>query len=733
MSDDDATTAQLADVLRRYWGYDSFRPLQLEAMRCVLADRDSVVVLPTGGGKSLCFQAPALCRDGLALVVSPLISLMKDQVDALQSCGVPAAFVNSTVSFEERRIIANQVRDGEIRLLYMAPERLLSDRTLDFLRQSNLTFLAIDEAHCISEWGHDFRPEYRQLKRLKEEFPDAAIHAYTATATPRVRDDIARNLGLQNAEMLVGSFDRPNLVYKIEQRGDLTKQIRQVIDRHKGESGIIYCLRRADVDGTSELLNGYGYRTLPYHAGMSDEDRKANQDAFINDETDIIVATVAFGMGIDKPNVRFVVHAGMPKSLENYQQESGRAGRDGLEAECVLIYSGQDLGTGKWMISELEGDAFKAAEESLNKIYNYCAGVACRHQSLVQHFGQQYDKPNCGACDVCLGDFEPVDEPLVLGQKILSCVIRLEQQFGADYTMQVLAGSQGKRILENRHDKLSTYGLLKEEDRRHIREWIEQLVGQRFLDKVGEYNQLHVTERGWQVLRGEMSPKLLKPKTVEKKKSKSRRSRAAADSWAGVDEELFEVLRELRTATAREKGLPPYVVFGDAALRDMARRRPTSDAGFLEVRGVGEKKRTDYGDLFLDAIRTYCAEHDQTTDVTPDEQAMVAEPIETSLSQSEARAIQLFESGKSIEDVAAEMGRAQSTTWGYLNAYLQEHAVTDPSPWVDVATVERIEAAIGEVGPHPLRPIYEQLGEDADYNAIRVVATCWENREARAE
>ncbi|MFQ5734966.1 MAG: RecQ family ATP-dependent DNA helicase, partial [Planctomycetaceae bacterium] len=344
----------LTDVLSKYWGFDRFLPLQEEAMRCVLNAQDSVVVLPTGGGKSLCFQAPALCLDGLAVVASPLISLMKDQVDALRSCGIPAACLNSSLSREERRDVAGEIRRGRLRLLYAAPEWLVLATTIEFLKQANVSLIAIDEAHCISAWGHDFRPEYRELRVLREAFPEVGIHAYTATATVQVREDIARELCLTDPKILVGSFDRPNLIYKVERRTGGIRQICEIVDRHSKESGIVYCITRAEVDRTCATLTDLGYRALPYHAGMDADTRRKNQEAFIKDDVDIIVATVAFGMGIDKPNVRYVIHAGMPKSIEHYQQESGRAGRDGLEAECCLLYSSGDYGQWRRILESAE-------------------------------------------------------------------------------------------------------------------------------------------------------------------------------------------------------------------------------------------------------------------------------------------------------------------------------------------------------------------------------------------
>ena len=593
------TIDQIRDVLKTHWGYDGFLPLQQEAMRCVLDDRDSVVVLPTGGGKSLCFQAPAVVRPGVGLVVSPLISLMKDQVDGLKAAGVAAACLNSSMDPAERQEVYEDLRAGELDLLYVAPERLVQSNMLDTLAQSDVSLVAVDEAHCISQWGHDFRPEYRQLKMLKETLPGTAIHAYTATATQQVRDDIVEDLGLDEPEILVGSFDRPNLSYKVMVREGAADQISAIMDRHPGESGIIYCISRRDVEKTSEQLNQRGYHTRPYHAGMDDHQRKANQEAFIAERVETIVATVAFGMGIDKSNVRYVVHAALPKSLEGYQQETGRAGRDGLEAECCLLYTGGDYGRWRAILEGSDSEPTEGAWRSLQAMQEFAGSVVCRHSSLVEYFGQSLDGDNCGACDVCLGELDQVDDALEIGQKILSSVVRQDQRFGADYTVKVLRGSSDQRILDNRHDDLSTYGLLADSDARAVRGWVEQLVAQGFLAKTGEYNVLMVTESGRSLLRGDVTPRLLKPAA---RAAKARKSRAHDDSWEGVDRALFERLRELRRQLADEKSVPAYVVFGDASLRDMARKKPGTPEEFLDVHGVGQKKAADYGELFLAAI-----------------------------------------------------------------------------------------------------------------------------------
>lgn len=583
-------------------------------MTAILDGRDSLVVLPTGGGKSLCFQAPALvgrgANRGLGLVVSPLISLMKDQVDALIENGVDAACYNSALGADGKAAVAAGLREGRYALLYVSPERLAGEGSEAFLQKiRSVSYIAVDEAHCISQWGHDFRPEYRQLGLLRDRFPAVGLHGFTATATTRVRRDIAAQLKLHDPLELVGSFDRPNLVYRVLPRAALKRQLLDVLGRHRGEAGIIYCTSRRDVDALAAWLSSDAapirVRAVPYHAGLSDGDRHRNQDAFINEDADVVVATVAFGMGIDRSDVRFVVHAGAPQSLEHYQQESGRAGRDGLEAECLLIYSAADCL--KWrVLLQRNGELTDARRALLREMERYAAGVRCRHRHLLAYFGETYGKQSCGACDYCLGELESVPDPILVARKVLSCVVRVGQRFGAAHVANVLCGSESEAVRIRRHDGLSTFGLFRDAPQAEVRGYIEQLTAQGLLRQTDEaYPVLALTPDGVALLKDAASRtdvSLARQRRVTKERGVDR-SRARAESWQGVDRDLFDRLRSVRLRIARARGVPPYVIFHDTTLRELARRKPTTLDALQHVYGIGAKKAQQLGEAVLEEIR----------------------------------------------------------------------------------------------------------------------------------
>jgi ATP-dependent DNA helicase RecQ len=597
----------LSGILERYWGYSSFRPLQREAMEAVLSGRDSLLVLPTGGGKSLCFQAPALAREGLAVVVSPLISLMRDQVDTLIGNGVAAACYNSAMPADQKSEVARGVREGRYRLLYVAPERLVGDGGDGFqnlLSSRPVSFIAVDEAHCISQWGHDFRPEYRQLARLRDRWPSLSLHAYTATATARVRKDIIAQLGLRDATELVGSFDRPNLVYRVLARSSLKTQILDVLERHRGQAGIIYCTSRREVEALAQWLQDTGWRARPYHAGLADDERHRNQDAFLNEDVDLVVATVAFGMGIDRSDVRFVIHAGAPQSLEHYQQESGRAGRDGLEAECVLIASGADFL--KWrMMLEKNGELSDARRSLLRDMERYAASVGCRHKRLVGYFGEAFTKDDCGACDYCLGELEQVADAVTVARKILSCVARVGQRFGAAHVTNVLRGSDSDQVRSRGHHELSVFGLMKDATIDELRGYIDQLLAHGLLQQSGdEYPILQISAEGHALLKNaNAAPELSLARQKRPDRNRlPKRARVETEGWDGVDRELFEELRVLRLEIARRRRVPPYVIFHDTTLREIARVKPRTVEELRHVYGVGDRKANDLGELILSAV-----------------------------------------------------------------------------------------------------------------------------------
>ncbi|NBP88862.1 MAG: DNA helicase RecQ [Planctomycetia bacterium] len=603
-----ATDAVIRDTLRSWWGFDTLRPLQHEAIAAAAAGRDSLVVLPTGGGKSLCYQLPPLLDQTTDVVISPLVSLMKDQVDALEAIGYPAAAIHAGLSMEQRRDIYDRLRGGDLRLLFTAPERLFNTGLLDTLGSVGISRINIDEAHCISQWGHDFRPEYRQLAALRERFPQASVHAFTATATPRVREDIAAQLQLRQPETLVGIFDRPNLTYRVVPRTDKAGQTLEILGRHAGEASIVYCISRRETEDLAARLTAAGLLAHPYHAGLEARQRHRTQEAFAKETIDVVVATVAFGMGIDRSNVRLVLHTALPKSLEAYQQETGRAGRDGLAAECVLLYSAADVFSWESLIrrgmdaAELDEEEASALIDSqlahLHQMRRYAQAARCRHAALSEYFGQAYEQPTCGGCDVCLGETQNLPDSHVTAQKIISCVARVGERFGVRHVSEVLRGAKTAAIQRHGHQQVSTYGLLAELDQRTCENLIHQLLDQDYLSRSGgDRPVITLNARSWQVLRDEREVILLEPRL-----KKTVRSRSDADDWEGVDRDLFERLRQWRRRIADQRGKPAWTIVDDRALRSIAREKPTSPAALLRCRGIGEKRLADHGAAILDIV-----------------------------------------------------------------------------------------------------------------------------------
>jgi ATP-dependent DNA helicase RecQ len=744
----------ITDVIRRYWGFEELRPLQREAIEAALARRDSLVVLPTGGGKSLCYQVPPAVDGATDVVVSPLISLMKDQVDGLRESGYPAAAVHSGMTTDERRVVEQQAAAGELRLLFVAPERVLSSWCLQLCRKLNVRRFAIDEAHCISHWGHDFRPEYRQLAALRDHFPDAVLNAFTATATPRVREDIAVQLKLRDPALLVGRFDRPNLVYRIVPVEDRNQQIVDVVHRHTGEAVIAYCISRRDSEGIAGMLSANGIAAAHYHAGMTPEDRHRTQEAFADERLNVVVATVAFGMGIDRSDVRCVLHTALPKSIEHYQQETGRAGRDGLEAECVLLYSYADVA--KWEslfaksleearqrraepdfdaassgpLASQDAEILEAQKALLRELQRYCTLPQCRHKTLSEYFGQAYEPAHCGACDVCLGEAEGIEDGTVTAQKILSCVARTEQRFGVGHVVDVLSGADTEMVRRCRHNQLSTYGLLKEVPKKQLTALVYQLIDQGLLARtVGEKPTLLLNDASWEVMRGKRVVSLVRASKEGPKKTQFQQQ-----SWEGADRELFEHLRLWRRGVAEEHRVPPFVIMSDRVLVELSRVRPTTLNLLRQVRGIGEKKLADFGQALVTLMAGYCREQQLSTDIPPSSLPTYSAPAGPAAvpkgmnSEAKRLAFKLFAEGRTLDEVRQKIERAHSTTIEYLADYIATEKPASIEPWIAVPLYRRIAEAIARVQSQAppeeawrLSPIFAALDAAVPYDEIRLV------------
>ena len=705
-------------VLKSRFGYNSFREHQEEIIGTVLAGGDSLVLMPTGGGKSLCYQLPALLLDGLTLVVSPLIALMKDQVDALNDNGIAARYVNSSLSAFEMERVRSELLAGQVRLLYVAPERLALPSFRRFLSGLNLSLIAIDEAHCISEWGHEFRPDYRNLRQLRGDFPSVPVIALTATATERVRRDIVGQLGLRDGRIFLSSFNRPNLTYSVQAKGRTWAQLAYLLDDRRGQSAIVYCFSRQETDELARFLNDRSLSARSYHAGLDAETRRHNQDDFIRDRVSVIVATIAFGMGIDKPDVRLVAHYGLPRSVEGYYQETGRAGRDGLPSECVLFFSYADKVKQEHFINRIEDASERRnAQEKLARMVELAQLPTCRRRFMLEYFGEQWTEERCGGCDVCLesrGRFDATE----VAQKILSAVIRTGQRFGAQHVVQVLTGSREKRLLELGHDKLSVYGIARDVGRAQLREIIGQLQAKGLLQRAeSEFPILQVSDEGQAFLRERRTLMLPRPQSAVEA------DRRAAQPPADYDKGLFEELRAVRRRLADDRNVPPYVVFGDASLRHMAAVVPSTMAEFLDVHGVGGVKAEQYGEPFLVTIQRYAAENGlrrkESAQAEASEGGRLAGPSHRGATYDETK--RMLSQGLSVGEIAAHRRLSEGTVIGHIERMAYEGMSLDMEHAVPGAErLSRIEEAFQVCDSAFLRPVWEFLGDQFTYGEIRL-------------
>ncbi len=712
-------------LLKEVFGFERFLPWQEEIIANILAGRDTLAIMPTGGGKSLCFQLPALLFEGLTLVVSPLIALMQDQVDALRQVGAPAAFLNSALDYSAYLAVMHRVRTGEIKLLYTSPETLLRPETLLLLEQAQLACLVIDEAHCISAWGHDFRPEYRQLLPLRTRFPGAVCLALTATATPRVREDIAGQLGFGAANTFIASFNRTNLFLAVQRRQG-PQQVLDFLQARPQQSGIIYCSTREQVDNLAAFLQARGFPALPYHAGMETAERLRNQRRFSTDDAPIIVATIAFGMGIDKSNVRFILHYNLPKNIESYYQEIGRSGRDGLPADCLLLFSRQDISTILHFIAQGADSEQAGARARLDALLRYVDASDCRRRPLLAYFGETFAAASCGMCDNCLAaDAAPAGEPApgseaagsedvtLPAQKFLSCILRTGQMFGVEHIIKVLRGSRDKAVLGRGHEKLSTYGIGQEFSTDSWRRLAHAFIAQGLLSQDAMHGSLRLTEKGRRVLKGE-------PFRLALAAAPSSSARGAET----YDLLLFEKLRALRKRCADEAGVPPYVIFSDRSLAEMATYYPHTPSSFLAIHGVGQRKWQSYGQDFLALIRQHCAAHGLQERARPALEP--AAPIALSGKKRFQEVGELFAAGRSIAELQTLYNVKQGTILAHLYTYLRSGQSVDAQRVLAVCTLPaaeqaRVLALFAEMGDERLSALFDALGGAITYDDLHLL------------
>jgi ATP-dependent DNA helicase RecQ len=724
-------------TLKKYFGYDEFRPLQAEIISHILENNNAFVLMPTGGGKSLCYQLPALKLPGITLVISPLIALMKDQVDALRANGISAEFINSSLASAEIGQIEKKARSGELKILYVAPERLALDYFQNFLKSLEISFIAIDEAHCISEWGHDFRPDYRNLSRLRKLFPAVPMVALTATATDKVREDIVRQLEMQKAKIFISSFNRPNLNYVVRPKKNAFSNLINLLKKYPNRPVIIYCFSRKETENITADLKYEGFKAAAYHAGLENEQRRKTQEKFVRDEVQIIVATIAFGMGIDKPDVRLIVHYTLPKSIEGYYQETGRAGRDGLPSECVLFYSYGDTMKHNFFLRDIQNEAERAsAQQKLAQVVEYAELRTCRREYLLQYFSEKQEVESCGGCDVCLTPKEEIDATIIV-QKILSAIVRTGERFGGRHIVGVLRGARVRKIIELGHDNLSVYGIAKDVSEEEIRYFISLLLAKGLIAKSdGEYPTLFLTNLAKKFLKNK--EKIILPAPQFEKESKGlgqeTLNRQGKKGALEYDIGLFEQLRVLRKSLADEKGVPPFVIFSDVALQEMAYYFPQNKESFLQISGVGAMKSEQYGEKFMPVIRDYAKEHNLICRDAPlgrlgnnRRQTMhgnldaPAGRLYQRAGSTYSETKKLLNSGMNIEKIAGARGLSQGTIIDHIEKLkaggeeIQIEQLRLPEE-----RFQKIKSAFEKSGGTFLGPVREILGEDFSYEELKV-------------